>query len=241
MKKISLFAILVSALAFTACEKAMEQPADWTSVVVINAAPSTTDTLSVFVDTSKYNSGNGIIYNANSTYLPVLAGNQSFNIRNGRLNSSPMYVNNFSYNLERGNAYSFFIYDTVPASGGTARVLKLKDDLTLPATGQTKVRFLHLAPNGGPVDITLVRTTVTPQDSITISNKTFIGANPDENALAAFMSVPGGTYTVKVKTAGTQTVLLSSNQNLTAGRIVTLYATGTAKGRPLAVGNFRHY
>ena len=254
MKKI--FAIALISFAFLpACKKAFEQPADWSSVAVIQASPTAatapTDTLQVFIDTgSKYNS-TGLTYNTNSTYLPVLAGNKPVNIRRGTTNTSSNYVSTFNYNFERGGTYSFFVYDTTASSTGQAKVLRLKDDLTLPASGTSKVRFLHLAPNGPAVDVTLVRTSVTPNDSVTISNKSYIGASPDEGALAAFTAIPRGVYTARVKALGTQTVVLSTTTTLLTataagadvneGRIVTLYAIGTAKGRPLAVSAFRNY
>lgn len=253
MKKI--FAIaLISTAFFPACKKAFEQPADWSSVAVIQASPVAatipTDTLQVFIDTMRYNS-TGITYNTNSTYLPVLSGSKTVDIRRGVNSNYSNYVSSFTYTFERGKAYSFFVYDTTTSSTGQAKILHLKDDLTLPAAGMSNVRFLHLAPNGSAVDVTLLRTSVTPNDSVTISNKAYIGATPNEDALSVFMPIPRGTYTAKVKTAGTQTVLASSTAiSLTAtatgadvneGRIVTLYVTGTAKGRPFAIGSFRNY
>ena len=253
MKKILSIA-LISSVFFAACEQDLEKPADWTSVAVIHASPvaatNPSDTLHVFVDGTRYNSA-GILYNTNSTYLPVVAGAKTFDIRRGTASNSngdfSKYVNSFSYTLQTGGAYSFFVYDTTTsASASDAKVLRLKDDLTLPGN-TSRVRFLHLAPRGSAVDITLLRTSSTPNDSVTISGKSFIGGSPNEESLAPFISVPRGTYTAKIKTAGTQTVLasatvtLTNGADVTQGRIVTLYITGTAKGRPLAIGQFRHY
>jgi hypothetical protein len=247
MKKIFAFALISSAL-FTSCEKAFEQPEDWSSVAVIHASPVATtiptDTLNVFIGDLKYNSA-GIVYTGNSTYLPVRSGSQQVVIRRGQRVNNADYINGFSYNFERGKAYSFFAYDTTTSNTGVAKVLRLKDDLTLPTAPNTHVRFLHLAPNAPAVDVTLVRTNVTPNDSVTISNRSYVGATPNEDALSAFSPIPGGTYTAKVKLAGTQTVVLTAALpaaiSLASGRIVTLFATGTAKGRALAVGGFRHY
>ena len=243
MKK-SFAAILITFAFFTSCKKALEQPADWSSMAVIHASPvstsTPTDTLHVFVDTMRYNS-TGITYNTNSNYLPVLAGSRKIDIRRGANNASLNYVSSFTYTFERAQAYSFFVYDTTTSNTGTAKVLRLKDDLTLPTGTNTQVRFLHLAPKGGAVDVTLLRTSATPKDSITITNSSYVGADPNMDALSKFTSIPGGTYTAKVKLAGTQTVTLISDIALNSGRIVTIYITGTAKGRPLAVGSFRHY
>jgi hypothetical protein len=253
MKKI--FAIAFVSLAFLpACKKAFEQPDDWSSMAVIQASPVSTtiptDTVDVFVDGMRYNSTR-ITYNTNSGYLPVLAGTKNVSIRRGVNNTDAEYVSSFSHTFEKGKAYSFVVYDTTTSATAQAKVLRLRDDLTLPEAGQSKVRVLHLAPRASAVDITLLRTSVTPNDSVTISNRSYIGATANDEALSAFMAIPRGVYTAKVKTAGTQTVLLTSTATLltatatgasvSEGRIVTLYLTGTAKGRPLAMGAFRHY
>ncbi|HEX8315775.1 MAG TPA: DUF4397 domain-containing protein [Flavisolibacter sp.] len=248
MKKIFAFAAISSAL-FISCKKDLEQPADWSSVAVIHTSPvssASPDTLHVFFNDLRSNS-NGILYNNNSTYLPVLAGPKTVGIRRGATTASSSYINSFEYSFEKGKSYSLFVYDTTTSATGLAKLLRLKDDLTLPAVNMSHIRLLHLAPNASAVDVTLVRTSVTPNDSITIANRSYVGASPNEEALSVFTAVPRGTYTAKVKTAGTQNVLTSSTVTLTTGasvsegRIVTVYVTGTAKGRPLAIGTFRHY
>ncbi|RYY48087.1 MAG: DUF4397 domain-containing protein [Chitinophagaceae bacterium] len=250
MKKIFGLALATVALA-TSCKEEFEQPKNYSSFAVIQASPTSatapTDTVNVYVGTAKYTSS-PLTYLTSSfgPYLPVLSGSHTINIRRKTADSS-LYVNNFDYNFEPAGIYSFFVYDTTTSATGQAKVLKLKDDLTLPATTNSKVRFLHLAPTAPAVDITLLRTSVTPNDSVTISNKAYIGATPDETALAAFTSVPRGVYTAKVKAAGTQTVIttlaadMSRGTDVTQGGIFTIYATGTAKGRPLAVRLFRNY
>lgn len=243
-------AVLVSTV-FTSCDKDLEKPADWSSFAVIHASPvpssSPTDTLHAYVDTSRY-SGSNILYTGSSGYLPVLAGNRNINIRRKPTFDGALYAPTFSHNFEKGKAYSFFVYDTTNSPTAQAKVLRLNDDLSLPAANMAKVRFLHLAVNEGPVDITFVRTSTTPNDSVTIANVPYVGATPNTTALSAFTSIPRGTYTVKVKTAGTQTVrststgvLITTGASVNEGRILSLFLTGGAKGRPLTIGNFRHY
>jgi hypothetical protein len=249
MKKILGFALLSIAIS-TSCKKAFEQPEDYSSVAVIHASPvaatNPSDTLNVFVGDKMYTS-TGVTYLNTSTYLPVRSGTHSFNIRRKKDATSDLYVNSFSSTLVRGGIYSYFVYDTTTTASGQAKVLKLKDDLTLPATTNSNVRVLNLAPNTTPFDFVLVRTSVTPNDSVTFSNKAYIGANPDETALAAFKSVPKGVYTVKLKPTGTQTVTLSATvdmsrgADITQGGIFTIYAGGTAKGRVLTIRSIKHY
>jgi len=241
---------LGSIFILSSCDKGFEQPGSFSSVAVIHASPvsstSPTDTLHFFVDTARYNS-TGVTYINSSGYLPVSSGTRPISIRRKSVNTSALYVATFPYDFARGKSYSFFVYDTTTSATGTAKVLRLQDDLTLPMANMAHIRALHLAPNGPAVDITLLRTSVTPNDSITITNRTYVGATPNEAALSAFTPVPRGTYTAKIKLAGTQTVatsaivVLSPAADLNIGRIVTVFVTGTAKGRALAVGSFRHY
>lgn len=249
MKKIFGLA-LASIVVGTSCEKAFEQPDDFSSFAVIHASPvattAPTDTLHVFVGTERYTNA-GATYLNTTTYLPVLAGTHEINIRRKNVATSDLYVASFTETLARGDIFSYFVYDTTTSATAQAKVLRLKDDLTLPATGFSHVRALHLAPNGPAVDITLLRTSVTPNDSVTITNKTFIGATPNASALTAFTPVPRGVYTAKLKLAGTQTVALavavdmSRGADVTQGGIFTIYACGTAKGQPLSVRSIRHF
>ena len=254
MKKIFGFALATMAIA-TSCKEEFEQPQDYSSFAVIHASPVSTvgaDTLNVYVGDAKYTS-TAIPYLTASfgPYLPVLSGSKTVNIRR-KTSDSTLYVNAIDQIFEPGAIYSYFVYDTTTSATGQAKVLKLKDDLTLPQTTPTpeaKFRFLHLAPRQAAVDVTYLRTSATPNDSITVSNKTYVGATPDESALSAFMNVPKGIYTIKVKAAGTQTVLASlaltaaqsNGTDITQGPIYTFFISGTAKGRALALRSFKNY
>ena len=249
MKKI--FGLALASIAIgTSCKKAFEQPGDLSSFAVIHASPvattAPTDTLHVFVGADRYTNA-GATYLTTTTYLPIASGTHQINIRRKNVATSDLYVSTFTETMARGDIYSYFVYDTTSSATGQARVLRLKDNLTLPATTNSHVRALHLAPNAPAVDITLVRTSVTPNDSVTISNRSYIGASPNANALAAFTPIPRGLYTAKVKLAGTQTVAIAvavdmrNGTDVTQGGIFTIYASGTAKGQPLAVRSIRHF
>jgi hypothetical protein len=140
-------------------------------------------------------------------------------------------------------AYTVVAYDTLASTGAqTLRAVQLTDDLTVPSDTTVHVRFLHLAPLAPAVDITLVRTS--PKlDSVTLSNRAYIGATPNATALSAFTPIPGGTYTLKVKLPGTQTLVTSFalSTTLSNRRIITLAATGTARGQALGVMPLRHF
>ena len=250
MSRLGCLLALISIVAIS-CEKDEDTPLNFASFAVIHASPvaatNPSDTLNVFVDNVLY-LNTGVLYLSNSGYLPVLAGDRTVDLRRGKLATSSLYVPGISNNFASGSATSFFVYDTTTSASGTARVLKLKDDLTLPVNTNSKVRFLHLAPNGAPLDVVLLRTSVMPNDSIVLSGRSYVGNSPNETTLAQFTEIPKGVYTVKLKLAGTQTLAtantsvdMSRGASVAEGGIFTLYATGTAKNRPLVLRTFRNF
>jgi hypothetical protein len=284
-KKISslLYISGISALLLTACDPDTFEPEGIGSFSVTNAAPGS-PTVDVLVDgqvtsTARLTYGTTTITQSGSAqvYLPILAGAHNINIS---VDTGKTSLTQISHQAETGKIHSFFLYDSI-VNNSAPKVLKLTDDLTLPTGANGHVRFLNLAPNSGPLDVTLVRGTVydsivtaspqttarvfVPADSITLSNRAFIGPNPDANALAMFTPFNGSTgaaiavatgfsavpaanrsnrYQIKVKTAGTQTVrasITTATTTLTSGRIFTIYTSGTARNQPLGVFLIANY
>ncbi|MES2521258.1 MAG: DUF4397 domain-containing protein [Gemmatimonadota bacterium] len=90
---------------------------------------------------------------------------------------------------------------TVYAIGGAANSpvtgLITNDDNTAPAAGQTRVRVVHLSPSAGPVDIFV---TAVDADLLTATPTL---ANVAYQAASQYLTVPTGTYQVRVVPAGT--------------------------------------
>jgi hypothetical protein len=241
------FCILTGGLALVSCKPEAQIPEPAGSIAFIHASPGSPG-VEALVD-NRIVSQQRINFLQSSIaapgqpqiYLPIRTGSREVRISP---DSGRTTVFNATLNIETGKIYTAVAYDTL--SSGRIRGVVLNDDLSLPPTGSTKVRFLHLAPNAPAVDVTLRRTSVTPNDSVTVSNRSFIGATPNGAQLSPFVTIPGGTYTAVVKLAGTQTVVASVNltaasTSLAAGRIVTLFATGTARSVPLTLGGARHF
>lgn len=254
MKKI-LGIILVSGI-IASCGKVLEYSNDFGTAAFINASPfsippagSPTINMLVFIDTA-IKTGSNLVYTGSSGYLSVAPGVRKIEVRSS-IDQVTKFAEISTESFASNTASTFVIYDTLDAVTGRARLLRLRDTLTLPAAGLIKVRFLPLALNSSAMDVTLLRTSVTPNDSVTLFNQSFVGPTPSAAALATlsgFVSIPAGAYSVKLKTAGTQTVLatqvlslanLAGTGNITG--INTIFTTGNAKGLPLRVGLFRHY
>jgi hypothetical protein len=122
--------------------------------------------------------------------------------------------------------------------------MRLTDDLTLPAAGRSHVRLVHAAQNAPAVDVTLVRTSATPLDSVTITNRSYIGSNPTEATVTAsstFTSIPAGNYSIRIKLAGTQTLARNPQAvTIANGGLYTLVAVGTARNIALQAVSFRN-
>ncbi|MFY7900056.1 MAG: DUF4397 domain-containing protein [Chitinophagaceae bacterium] len=250
MKKYISYAFVLMALV--ACEKeATEQSAtnSTAAVAVLHAAPGA-PTVDLVVDglVPKYSrrltygitalsggAGNGQIY------VPLLAGTRNIKVSadSGRTN-----VFNADLPFEVNKSYTAIVYDTLSAARNSLLVARLEDNLSVPATGQVHARFIHASPRGGAWDVTFLRTSATPNDSVTLTNRYYLGATPNVTTLSAFTPLPAGTYTLKIKAAGTQNVVFSSSLGTnfaTSGRIFTIVSIGTAQSQALATVNLRHY
>ncbi len=252
MKKLIQTICGIALISFTACDKEAIKLNDQAnaSFAVIHAAPGA-PTVDIVVDGLVANGSRRLSYGLISAgggtgnggiYMPVLAGTRNIKVST---DSGKTSVVNADLEFATNSASTIVVYDTIATSGTAAlRSVRLNDDLTVPSGTNVHVRFLHLALLAPAVDITLVRTSVSPVDSVTLTNRTYLGANPNAIALSAFAPIPGGTaYTVRVKLAGTQTVVLAVNlaaSTLASGRIVTLSAIGTARGASLGVLAARH-
>lgn len=254
MKKLLNIVLLGSAIAvLPSCKKeALDLNPDANAAVAFIHASPGSPAVNVLIDNQviivNTNAARTISYGTVSAgggggtggaYTTVLSGAREVKVSpdSGRNN-----VVSTSLTFAANKAYTVAVYDTLPVSGTAAlRAVQLTDDLTPPTGTNVHVRFLHLAPLAPAVDLTLVRGANV--DSVTLSNRTYLGATPNATALSAFAPIAGGTaYTLRVKLAGTQTVVAIFNlgATLTSGRIVTLAAIGTARGQGLNAMALRH-
>jgi Domain of unknown function (DUF4397) len=100
-------------------------------------------------------------------------------------------------------------------------------------------------------------------DSITIANQAYVGSTPNVDALSPFKNTVTGSTgisiakastvanvpsfnrnnrtMIRLKLAGTQTVVFQTATTLLPGRIYTIFARGTAKGQALGVSVIQNY
>ena len=244
MKKIAGL-VLISIVTFGfGCGKTNVFSYNFASVGFVNASPGS-PTMQIFVDTFQ-RSPAAIAYRGTSGYLVADPGTRRIQVRSSA-DLKTNFVDLASESFTSNTASTYFIYDAQALPSVALKAVRLTDVLTVPAARTTKFRFLNLAVTQAPMDVTFLRTSVTPNDSVTVSNQAYIGATPNVSALSPFSgTLPAGNYTIKLKTAGTQTVLTSAtiaatSMNSNFSSIFTFFATGTAGGQPLSIGSVRHY
>jgi len=212
---------LLAAVLFVACSKDDAAPQQDARVMLVNASPGDSVPYDFYFNDVKLNTQSSVTYPANSGYLTLKPGN--YTVKVAAVNTiNPL--SSGSYGIGSGKSYSVFSYDTVAA--GKAKVFAVEDDLSAPATGKAKVRFFHLSPVNLAVDILA-------NDSVVFANRSYAD-NVANNAKAGFISVNAGTYTVKVKLAGSgnniSPLLTLNNISFSDGRIYTIFAKGKVNG-----------
>lgn len=216
MLKTKLAAALVAALAITACDDDDPvAPVATADVRVVHASPDAPN-VDVLVDNSVALSN--VAYRAASAYLDVPSGTRNLKVRAAGTSN---VVINADVPLVAGNAY------TVLATGRVASIapLVLQDNLTLPASGNIKLRLVHGSPTAGNVDIYVTA----PTADITNIQPTL--QNVPFRAASQYLEVPAGTYRVRITPTGTKTVAIDvPNVTLTAGQIRTAVAVDAPGG-----------
>ena len=147
-------------------------------------------------------------------YIEVITGNYNVKIYAAGTKTSPVLSKNLFVPPEK-------IY-TVAAIGLLPNIdlLPVPETKIMNPTDKAYIKFAHLSPNTGPVDIAL------PDGKILFKNISY-------KAFTDYIEVPAGTYTLEARPTGTKTtVLYVPNIKLKSQRFYTVYAIGLLKGQP---------
>ncbi|MFN5033666.1 MAG: DUF4397 domain-containing protein, partial [Bacteroidota bacterium] len=152
-------------------------------------------------------------------YLKIFAGTRNIKVNATGTNNS---VINANLTFTADKYYSVFAYNQLASIGA----IVVEDNLTVPATGQSHIRFFHLSPNAPAVTVgTLSGATFTP----VFANRSF-ETQATASANQNFTPVPAGTYTFDVQANGAS-VLTLPGIVLQAGKIYTVFAKGLVGGQ----------
>jgi hypothetical protein len=197
------------------CDKD-ETPQSTSSVNVIHASPDAPG-VDLLVDNLKVNTV-ALNFPDATGYLKVVAGTR--NIKVNATGTSTSVINaNLTFSADK--FYSVYAYNLLASIGA----FLVEDNLSIPAAGQSHIRFFHLSPDAPVVTVGILSgTTFTP----VFANRSF-ETQATASANQSFTPVAAGTYTIDVQASGAS-VLTLSNIVLQAGKIYTVFAKGLVSG-----------
>jgi phage baseplate assembly protein gpV len=156
-------------------------------------------------------------YTVASGFLHVEAGSRRFQVQ---ATGTDITVIDAPVTLEDDTDY------VVIASNKLAAItpIVVTADRSTPAAGQARLRVFHGAPSAPSVDVYVTA------PGANIASATPVLSNVPFGAVSDYLTVPAGSYDVKVTVAGTKTVAIKvDNLSVTAG-LVAMVAALDAKG-----------
>jgi uncharacterized protein DUF4397 len=219
MKKILTAVALASMVMFmNSCKKDDDDgPVEPANYSVIHASTGSL-AVELYLDDVKA-SASPIAFGTASAYTSIAP--KQYNVKLAAVNTiNP--VAETSVNMNEGRFYSIFAYDTL--LNNKVKVFTTEDDLSAPASGKAKIRFIHLSPN---TQVNKVAVDIAANGTVIFPNRTYADVVTD-GSKANFATVDAGTYTVDVRLAGSTTVTLLSVPGVVveAGKIYTIVAKG---------------
>ena len=246
MIKKYLIIALGSFVLLSGCKKStgvtgpLDKTVAYVSFTNVNASAKT---VNVFVDNAQLNNAAAVAPNGTvtGTYLGVYPGDHLLEVKEN--STAATFYQSSDITVAAGNAYSYFVYDTLKA-GRFRGILLTADRKINPASPNSRVRFLNLSPKAPMLDVWFVRRVgAVAKDSLKIFSAVpslSSVASPDATALSAYTDVasslaagaagPGTLvtdYIIRLKLAGTNTIVNSTAATtLVNGRTYTFFARG---------------
>lgn len=147
-------------------------------------------------------------------YIEVISGNYNIKIYVAGTKTSPVLSKNIF--IPPGKIYTVAAIGLLP----NIELLPIPETKIMEPHKMAYVKFAHLSPNTGPVDIVL------PDGTILFKNISY-------KEFTDYIEVPAGTYTLEARPTGTKTTALYvPNIRLKSGRFYTVYAIGLLNGTP---------
>lgn len=266
MKMLNKFLIASLSIAvFAGCEPdetEVTQEATIANVSLTNASSNNTRVVNFFANNALVSTVSGVANGGTvlGTYVGVQPGSGTLSARDTATSiGTPEYFSN-AFSFEGGKSYAFFLYDTISAATKMRGLLLATDRIVEPNATMSEVRFLNLSPLAPPVDAWFVRQTsnnATPtsalvaRDSVlvsaaqpfagslpsvpaTLGNFTSITANQNPNTGAGNLAT---NYVVRIRLAGSSTLVTSATTTLFPGRNYTFYIRNKYPAVSLAVVN----
>lgn len=202
-----ILSLLAVTLFFSACKKDWEnsEPITVAGIGFVHASPGT-GAIDFIVDRQRANNKD-FTYTKDLGYYGAYPGTRLFGITK---KDSIKYLATADVTLQSGLFYSAFVVDVLPSP----KILVVQDDLTAPATGKAKIRFINLSPDAPALDLAVEGTS-----AALVAGKAYKEAS-------AFISIdPSASYNFQIKESNAITATLPATK-IEAGKIYTLWAKG---------------
>ncbi|MEJ5962592.1 DUF4397 domain-containing protein [Pedobacter immunditicola] len=173
---------------------------------VVNASPGQTS-FNFALDNQIVN-GPALTFTDQTGYISAYTGIRKFDVTLGGTTQS---ILTDTLNLETDKYYSLFITGQSPLS-----LLITEDDLTAPATGKAKIRFIQLSPNAGEL-------------ALGVKGEEELFPEQEFKAVSAFISIDPAQYILEIKDDDGD-ALTESTVTIAAGKIYTVWAGGLLEG-----------
>jgi hypothetical protein len=199
--------LFVLSVFATACKPKLGAQAPPGLINVINASPGS---LSMnFYLNGLFITGPSLFYTERSGYIQNYVGTMKFDAVVGGTNQ---LINTMIVDLGSAKYYSMFLVGL----NKSPELVFMQDDLSGPAAGKAKVRFVHLSPDAAVLDL-----------SIKGASKLF-NAQVFKSA-SNFVEIDPKTYVFQLQ-SGSTVLAESVNAPLEAGRVYTIWAGGLTSG-----------
>lgn len=209
-KMLLLFA--VAAVFLASCTKYNDSsyydPGPVAQLNVVNASPGSASYN--FALGNNFVNGNPLLFGQRTGYINAYTGKRLFSLTSG---GTTNVIGTDTLNLAVNGYYSLYItgLNTAPTFFFT------QDDLSSPALGKAKIRFIQLSPDGGAFDLS-------------IQNGATLFTNQGYQTASAFTTIDPGNYTFQLKADQTGTITTLSPETISAGRIYTVWSKGLVDG-----------
>ncbi|KIO78072.1 hypothetical protein TH53_05625 [Pedobacter lusitanus] len=201
-------AILSLAVLVSSCKKNDVDSSGSANIKVVNASPSSPN--QGFYLANKTVVASGLSFATASAYISTNSGNNL--VAEFRSDGSSTAYASGKSDIKNGASYTIFL----AGDGQAARVKFFEDDRSAPASGQAKVRFIHLS-DGAPANIDIRRSTGEN-----------VAANLGRDVATNFTTIAPGILSLRIYAAGQTTSLGSFDLTaFAADKTYTVYITGS--------------
>lgn len=222
LRKIALVGAVVGFSVFLSSCSDDDETQDGTSlnVKVVNVAENSGNQ-DFYIGDSKITSVSANSESSNYIATPASGNNRKVEFRT--VGSSDVYASK-EFDLKDNKNYTFILSGT----GSSASILGMEDDLSAPASGKAKVRFVHLS----------TASAASSNVDFSLANGTKLASNIEYGKASNFVEVDAGLTALTVTPVNNPESRISLNiAALAANRIYTVIVKGSTEVSTMLVTN----